>query len=618
AVSMVNNYQLEPTITVSSASLNTQNSILLELDTPLEDQTVYIITVTNISDEIGNEIEVASISFQYIEESEAVFADVLINEIMADPTPALGLPEVEYLELYNRSEKNINLADLILADVTTETMLPEYVLLAGEYVLLYEETNTLFESIENALQLEDLVSLGNTGDQLRLETMEGEIIHSVNYTNKWYGDSDKDDGGYSLELINPFAICDNTSSNWQASENASGGTPGAPNSILNAIVDDRFEGIQKVELIGDQQLRVLFSESINTATASEVDNYQINGLNIAAAVLEEPDFSSVLLEFENPLDKGVIYTLILNNNFTDCLGNTISNNTSVEFALPALAEKQDIIINEILFNPETGGNDFIELYNRSDKIIDVQSLVLADVNLDNASRVETSYLLFPQQYVVFTESAEDILNRYEVENPEALIETDLPSLGDKEGSILIYSTDELQQIVIVDQFEYTNELHSALLDDENGVSLERLNPESTTQDYNNWHSAAATVGFATPTAQNSQFFQSGSATSSNFSLAENIISPDNDGFQDLLLLEYKVDQVGYLANIRIFDSSGRLVNTLSQGELIATEGVFKWDGSFIDGTRARMGIYIMQIEYFSPNGTARQEQLTFVVAAKLE
>jgi len=618
AISTLSNYQISPIINIANANLNTSNSILLELAIDLQNQTTYTVTVDNISDEVGNQVQGTSASFQYIEEAKAAFADILINEIMADPTPAVGLPEVEYIELYNRSEKNINLADLILADANKETMLPDYVLLAEEYVLLYEEFNEVFLRIENALQLEELVSLGNTGDQLRLETLEGEVIHSVNYTNDWYGNNNKDDGGFSLELINPLAICDNTADNWQASVSASGGTPGFPNSVLVAAEDVLFEGIQSVELIGDQQLRVSFRESINSEVANNIENYQIEDLNIASVILETPNLASVLLELERPLDKGIIYTLTLNSSFSDCLGNTISSNIATQFALPALPEDQDLVINEFLFNPATGGSDFIELYNRSDKIIDVQSLVLADVNLDDASKVENSYLLFPQQYVVLTESPKDILNRYEVENPEAVIETDLPSLADKEGSIVIYTVNDLQETVIIDQFVYSNELHSALLDDENGVSLERLNPENTTQDDNNWHSAAATVGFATPTAQNSQFFPSSGAINSNFRLAENTISPDDDGFQDLLLLEYQVDQVGYLANIRIFDSSGRLVSTLSQNELIATEGVFKWDGSFSDGARARMGIYIMHIEYFSPNGTVRQEQLTFVVAARLE
>lgn len=618
AVSTLTNYQISPSIDIVNATLNSPNSILLELTSDLQNQTTYEIAVANISDEAGNQIESASASFLYIREDKAAFADILINEIMADPSPAVGLPELEYIELYNRSEKNINLEGLIFANSSRETTLPNYLLLAGEYVLLYEETNEIFTDLENGLQLEELVSLRNSGDELRLATAEGELINSVNYSNDWYGDGSRDDGGYSLELINPLAICDNSTNNWRASENTSGGTPGKPNSILSATEDIQFEGIQKVELIGEQQLRVFFQESVDVEIANNSNNYKAEGLNIASVMLEMPHLSSVLIEFERPLNKGIIYILTLNDNYSDCLGNLISNNTSAEFALPALPENQDLIINEVLFNPSTGGSDFVELYNRSDKIIDIQSLVLADANLDNASKVETSYLLFPQQYVVFTESLSDILSRYEVENPEAVIETDLPSLADGEGSVAVYVVDDLQTTIVIDAFEYTNDLHSALLDDENGVSLERLNPESTTQDDNNWHSAAAQVGFATPTAQNSQFFQSSGNISSNFRLTENIISPDNDGFQDLLLLEYQVDQVGYLANIRIFDSSGRLVGTLSQNELIATEGVFKWDGSLEDGTRARMGVYIMHIEYFSPNGTVRQEQLTFVVATRLE
>ena len=53
-------------------------------------------------------------------------------------------------------------------------------------------------------------------------------------------------------------------------------------------------------------------------------------------------------------------------------GSQFSDNTAI-FALPEQGLSKDIIINEVLFNPLNGGVDFVEIYNNSNKFIDLKN-----------------------------------------------------------------------------------------------------------------------------------------------------------------------------------------------------------------------------------------------------
>jgi hypothetical protein len=62
-------------------------------------------------------------------------AEIIITEILADPDPVVGLPEAEFVELYNRSSAPINLNGWILFDGSSR-QLPAIVLLPDSFVIV--------------------------------------------------------------------------------------------------------------------------------------------------------------------------------------------------------------------------------------------------------------------------------------------------------------------------------------------------------------------------------------------------------------------------------------------------------------------------------------------------
>lgn len=189
---------------------------------------------------------------------------------------------------------------------------------------------------------------------------------------------------------------------------------------------------------------------------------------------------------------------------------------------------------------------------------------------------------------------------------------DLPSYNNSSGSVILLDNNK----TIIDQFDYLDSYHFSLLNTFKGVSLERMNFTRPTNDPGNWTSAAETVGFATPGYLNSQYSAEGTART-KFEFDNEIFSPDNDGYQDILNLNYSLEAPGYAATIEIYDRNGRLLKTLENNILLATSGTISWDGVTDEGIKARIGPHIYVISLFNLEGNTEIIKLPCIVAGRL-
>jgi hypothetical protein len=620
SANIASNYTISPNVNQPiSVILFNDKTVQLTFSTTFTDATLYSITIQNVADCSGNTANLSA-DFNYIETQPAELFDILITEIYTDFTPTLALPEVEYVELYNRSAKAINLKDFTFSTSSTDVLLPNFILLPNEYVALHELN--IFEDFSEfgaRLALENMPNLGNTSDELRLTSPEGITISSVNYTSAWYQDSDKSDGGFSLEMISLDNYCQDVA-NWRASQSILGGTPAKANEGHEAIIDQNPPKALRAFPVSNTEVTVFFDEKLTVDDAENIANYTIsNNISVIDALLNA-DLKSVELSLGSQLLDNEIYTITIQN-VADCRNNSPTDIQSIRVALPTLATESDILINEILFNPVAGGVDFLELYNASDNVFNLKDLKIANTNggqLQSFVEIENDFLFFPNTYLVISENTIDIQNQY-LNNVEAtielgfLVENDLPSFPDAEGGVIILNKNS----ETIDALEYDENWHHPLLSDNDGVSLERIQLDAETQNSNNWQSAAATFGYATPTYQNSQFLENTTTSSDLISLSKKIFSPDDDGFEDFLLIQYQLDATDYAATISIFDANGRPIKQLLQNELLGITGNIKWDGTNDENARAAMGIYIVLVELVSPDGSVKQEKLTCVLAGQL-
>ncbi len=593
-----------------------RQQVRLQLAAPLNTGN-YILETNQIADTLGNISGVQSAGFQYVLLSAAAEFDVLIHEIMADPSPSAGLPEVEWLELYNRSAKVIDLKTLLLSDGGTPQSLPAFILYPDSFVVLATTANApaMLAVTNRTVAMAGFPALNNDGDVLVLTNQQGQVVDQVAYQAGWHADANKRNGGWSLERINPELPCLGAE-NWQSCPVLPGGTPGLQNAALQLTDDLEPPRLLAVFPENALTLRAIFSEGLDQPAAMNTAAYRIDPpRTLLSASLSTTDRREVLITLAEPLEAGVVYAFTATAVLQDCSGNSASDSDTVLIGLPQKPEPLDIVINEVLFNPATGGVDFVELYNRSDRLIDWQNCFLANFsNTADIRPVALQRLFLPGTHIVFTPDPADIQARFAQVQTDFIFPLTLPSLPDDAGNVTLFWVKD-GVTVTLDSFDYSEDYHNALYSssDRNGVSLERIRADGPTNDPANWTSAARTAfGSGTPTRPNSQQLPA--------VLSEDLIkldpprlSPDGDGFEDFLNILYQAPAAGYAATMTIFDAQGILVKRIARQELLGTTGALRWDGDLDDGTLARPGIYILFLEIFSPQGDVRQEKKTFAV-----
>jgi hypothetical protein len=234
-----------------------------------------------------------------------------------------------------------------------------------------------------------------------------------------------------------------------------------------------------------------------------------------------------------------------------------------------------------------------------------------DDTISNLKQIEEHILIPADGYAVLGEDIAQIAQYYTSVVPDNLYEMDLPSYNNDSGTVYL-----IQNNAVLDRVSYDEDWHFRLLDDIDGVSLERIDPDGGSSDGNNWHSAAETAGFGTPGMLNSQFYPA--MANGDFNYTEDVMSPDSDGYQDVLQINFTMVEEGYVGHFTVYDDRGRLIARVVESELLGSSGTFSWDGVNDDGTKASIGTYVGIFEAFQVDGgVVFTKRLPFVVAGKI-
>ncbi|MEE9438117.1 MAG: lamin tail domain-containing protein [Saprospiraceae bacterium] len=154
-------------------------------------------------------------------------AQLTFTEISYNP-PESGTDSLEYIELYNSTDADIDLTGYIIRDNNSHTIAGGMVPAMGYAILAIKPAAIMVVLGFSSIEIAD-IALSNGGEQLTIENTNGEVLDQITYDDNepWPTNADGTDGaGATIEL------CD------LESDNSDGANWGVSTNNLNIIVNE--------------------------------------------------------------------------------------------------------------------------------------------------------------------------------------------------------------------------------------------------------------------------------------------------------------------------------------------------------------------------------------------
>ena len=584
--------------------------------------------------------------------------DVLINEVMADPHGLTKLPATEYVELHNTTDHEINLEGWAFVYDKTSIPLPDAELPAGGYAVLYKagrEISVADGAAEVAVKRFP-ANMINAGKPLVLKDPSGTVIHSYAYPKAKAGRSIERGEGDKWHLSTDPRGGTPGEENSEGAPDKPEEEKSSPGDVLiNEVMADphgltKLPATEYVELhnttdheinlegwafvydktsipLPDAELpaggyAVLYKAGREISVADgaaevAVKRFPANMINAGKPLALKDPLGTVIHSYTYPkakagrsIERGEGDKWHLS---TDPRGGTPGEENSEgapdkpdepdepnkpnEPDATEQVEPREIILNEILFDPQPRGSEYIELYNRSDRTLSTNGLAIALRKSDGHlgmrhSLTSLATTLAPGDYLVLTSDPNGVTSLIRTPALDVIRRFKLPALNNQGATIVLLRTADS---TVVDEVTYSAKWHSGAVKIRKGVALERISPDGSSQEAANWTSASSETGYGTPGYKNSQ-----SGTSSQIEEGATISEPEYNVSTRDYLIRYRMDKPDYRCQMAVYSSNGQKVAVIANNQLLTPEGEIRWDGAGLTP-----GVYIFYVELYHPDGSSQ-------------
>ncbi|HPI38124.1 MAG TPA: lamin tail domain-containing protein [Ignavibacteriaceae bacterium] len=411
----------------------------------------------------------------------ANYNDVVINEIMYAPTS----PQPEWIELFNRTESNVNIKKWKVTDNSSSANITndDIIIQPGSFIVLSKDASVVnYYSIPVPVIVFALPVLNNTDDAVVLKDSLGVVIDSLYYFSNWGGST----GGRSLERIYTDSSSV-ASSNWKTSTSMNKATPGRKNSVTpkeNDLTVSSFKPEMNFGIIGEAVNLTAIVKNIGVENSVNFVIKFYNDVNSDSI----PQPGELINQFSGngltPLDSSIFELsvtgfLVGRNNYIAVVETSIDEDSTNNIALTNFLGvsvnevRGDIVINEIMYAPTSPEPEWIEIFNGSDKTINLKNYKLADNN-DTSVVVTELVMLNPGEFLVIAKDS-SIRAYYSIQSK--LVVKSFPALNNDVDKVILL--DSLNRTI--DSLQYYSRWGGG-----SGRSLERIEPELNSIDSSSW------------------------------------------------------------------------------------------------------------------------------------
>lgn len=579
----------------------------------LENGKFYELKVIQIPDVSGNFLADTVFAFEYNDPTNIPPKTIVINELMPAPKADLDLPNAEFVELFHAGDYPVWLQYLTFSNSRTAVTLPDVWFEPGKHLILTSTGSAdALKEYGAVIPLKNWPTLLNAADQITLKDDQGAIIDQLEYsTSSWHG-TEFSNGGYSLEVVNPYFGCEQ-SEFLLPSIDPDRGTPGRQNSVFDLTPDNNPPVLLRSGFASPQEILLEFDEPVLPELSIHNFSFEPTLAIDSVWVLNSRTIAILLKE---AVEVNRVVDLMLQE-IRDCAGNVFSTVDPVKLILPKIAQKGDLLLNEVLFNPKPGSPKFVEVINTTDFYLEIGEWKFANQDQEGLPDQEkgftnASLIVSPNGILAFSTSPDQLKLDFPKSSSGNIIAIgSFPSYPISEGTVVLLDPDGL----VAETFAYFEDLHHPLLRNPKGVSLERLSIGSEASVEANWHSASSSVDYGTPGLKNSQLL-SGEFENDIILIEPAVFDPEGSNGNTFATIRYQLDRPGWTGSFRVYSIDGSIVQVLAQNQLLGVSGHFTWTGTDSGGRIVRPGYYILMVELFDLSGEVKNFKKTLVVATK--
>lgn len=540
-------------------------------------------------------------------------AQVIINEFQPNPVE----DEPEWIELYNPTNQRMEGVNLRLHDSRSGIIIHQITILPYGFAVLTTDTALLKSShlIPNSTPLYEvkIPTLNNSTDMIILRSEDSTMLDSVYYNVKWIKK------GISFERKNASTPA-TYPVNLFASRSPDSSSCGYINSISPQPNDVGVTGIRYDWRT--QRIRVDVVNSSDDAVLSPrvelsiIDSTQPPYLFTVTSGTADSLIAGDTMNLQ--VDVHAIYAVIHHYGSIRCIavchanGDHHTHNDTLQSMMYLSYPRNSVLVNEILYEPKSGGAEFIELYNPTDTAIDLRGWKLHD--RPTSSGADTlqvrSSIIDAHQFVVLAWDSV-LVEKYPELRASANTEIVHPGLSlNSDGDAIVLRDPNGE---IIDSLEYSPHWHDKSLSSSKGISLEKIRPSFHSNESSSWSSCGNLERGATPGRQNS--LAEIPPSSDTLRATPNPFSPGSVR-SAYTLISFTLASQRSSVNATIYSLDGLPVRQLLNTTYTAHEGAIIWNGKDEAGFNVPPGGYVLVMEYTdSTTGKVSQAKLLLAVAA---